>query len=570
MIKPYLLLFFLAIVSNAFAQTANEIKLQEAVQKYNTLRSESDKLTAASSIYEITEICGKFIDLDKDFIAITNPDSDQMTVVISYFRMNTLYEAGYNYGRAGMNNEAYDILKGIEFLVSGFVSADFPLRYQYFGKAYSIQYSNFQPTKYQYYVGYAEICNNLGKTDEALEKVRMSESVRISENALFNRCIALNIGTKIKESRQEYDREQADFCINMMESYSNLSDDYLKEYAKSKQDLSLKGWERLQKTLNSSANLSPNGDYYKRAVAPLAKFNHLKEAAEAYKKAISANCFDRAFLFEAFEFGMANDQNISLIAADRLMYITGNTDCNEWDKISGLYLKLDNTDKVSAAAKKASECRKAQARAIKKANQNFHLYVGTYPFRYMTKTEKMDFNGIVGILSGKTMINLSAAKVRQKRYYFSDLWINSWESTDDNWKPTWDGFEADLSIRFANERFNKTGSYSYFGPRFGYARKTLSAVGTNVTDKNGYTTFQTFNPVDEQIQIMFESGGIVYGKTLALDMNIGFGAYYGSFSTGNPDFILEENHYENILLEYEMAKRWGPVLKFNISLGFML
>lgn len=568
--KPYLFFLFLAIMSNSFAQTANEIRLQEAVQKYNTLRSESDKLTSASSVLEITAVCDKFIALDKEFIAITNPDSDQMTVVISYFRMNTLYEAGYNYGRIGMNKEAYDIMKAIEFLISGFVSDDFPLRYQFFGKAYSIQYSNFQPTKYQYYVGYAEICNNLGKTDEALEKVRMSELVRISENALFNRCIALNLGTRIKENKLEFDREQADFCINMMESYSNLSGDYLKEFAKSKQDLSLQGWERLQKTLNFSAGISPNSDYYKRAVAPLVKFNHLKEAGEAYKKAISANCYDNAFLYAAFEFGMTNDQNISQLAADRLMYITGNTDCTEWDKISGLYEKLGTSDKVSAALKKASECRKAQARDINRANQNFHLYLGTFPFRYMTKSDKMDYNGIVGILAGSTMINLSATKVQQKKYYFSDLWINSWESTDDDWKPTWDGFEAEISIRFANERFGKTGSYSYFGPRFGYARKTLSEVGTNVTDKNGFTTYQTFNPVDEQIQIMFESGGIVYGKTLALDMNVGLGAYYGSFSTGNPDFILEENHYENKLLEYEMAKRWGPVLKFNISLGFML
>lgn len=552
------------------AQTANEIKLQEAVKKYNTLRNESDKLTSASPTSEILEVSGKFIDLDKDFIGITNPDSDQMTVVISYFRMNTIYEAAYNFGRIGQNKDAYDALKGIEFLMSGFVPEDFPLKYQFFGKPYSIQYSNFQPTKYQYYVGYAEICNNLGKTDEALEKVRNSESVRTSDNSLFNRCIALNIGTTIKENKLEYDKELADFCISLMESYSNLSEDYLKEFKKSNQDLSLKGWERLQKTLNNSTTLSYKSDYYKRAVAPLLKFNHNKEAGDAYKKALAENSFDRPFIYEAFEFGMSNDQSVSRLAADRLMSITGNQDCSEWDKINGLYKRLGNNSKAAEAASKATDCRKAEARKQRKANQNFHLYLGTYPFKYMARADKMDINGIVGILAGKTMINISAAKVQQKRYYFSDLWINSWESTDDNWKPTWDGFEADIAFRFANERFSKTGSYSYFGPRFGYANKTLSAVSTDVTDKNGNMSYQTFNPVDQQVQIMFESGGIVYGKTLALDMCVGAGVYYGSFGTGNPDFILEENHYANQLLEYEMAKRWGPVLKFNISLGFML
>lgn len=210
------------------------------------------------------------------------------------------------------------------------------------------------------------------------------------------------------------------------------------------------------------------------------------------------------------------------------------------------------------------------AKNIRGDEQNFHLYIGTYPIRYMTKPEKMDINGIVGFLTGKTMINITATKMQQKRYYFGDLWLNEWESTDDNWKPTWDGFEGDIAFRFSSERFSETGSFSYMGPRIGYAKKTLSAVKTDVTDRNENVTSQTFNPVDEQIQLMFEVGAMAYTRSIGIDLNIAFGTYYGSFGTGNPDFILEENHYSNQLLENEMAKRWGPILKFNFSIGFML
>lgn len=564
------LLGILVFIMNSFvlSQTNNQKTLQNAILKYNNFRDEIQELQVPVTDEQIAHVEQLSRNIISKLDSIQSPDNDEMRKVISYFRPNTQYEIAFLYGKIGKLKKCHSLMMAIEPEMTKFTSDAFPMNYSYFGTNYSIKFENYKPTLCEFYTALSELSSTQSTENDVLLYGRKALNL-ITDNE-FLRGINHYHMVKAKKKLKVIDKEYADLSLGLIESYSRFSQSELESAQKSKINGDVVGWENLNSILTSNSISLDKAAYYQRAASALSKANSLKNAEDAYKMAISNGSLDRNFLFEAGEFGARNSKELGIQAADKLSQIISNSDCNGWIAIGDLYSKLGEKSKSQTALDQANKCTKAEQKKIARSNRNFHLYLGTYPTRYFTQPSKMDYSGVVGILTGKTMINFSYLQVKKKNYYFPDLWLREKESTDDNWKPKWDGIQADVGLRFCQDRFSKTGSYTYVGPKFGYARKTLSEVETGVTDANGNYSIHKFNPVDEQLQFMIESGVIAYGKTFGIDLNMGFGAFYGTFKTGNEQIKLEENTFDNVLLDNETDTHWGPIIRINITLGIML
>lgn len=569
MIRSILLVFFVGILGyTSRGQSQNQKTLQNAVQKYNSYRDEVYALSNPVTDDQITVLENKAEIILLKLDSIKSPDDDEMRRVISYFRLNTNYLIGYTLGIAGYFKKCYSELQVLENEFFSYSPLSFPMRYSFFGKNYIIKYDNFLNTLHNYYSSMTELSFRQSNYSETLRYGRKSEALNTDNS--YMRLITQNYMLQAKNKQNIKDKEVAELSVLLLESHSKLSEENLKLIADNKLDVEKVGWENLRTMLNDNTIQFDKIAFAQRAASALSESKKSGSASEAYAFALSMGSINRDFLIEAAEFGIDNDKALGIRATDKLMQISSESNCEIWSTIGILYTRLGESKKSSQAYNQGDRCHKKMQKTANRNSQNFHIYLATYPARYFTKPEKMDYSGVIGILSGKTMLNFSFIQVKQKNYYFSDLWLREKESTDDNWKPKWDGIQADFGIRFCQDRFSRTGSYTYVGPKFGYARKTLSSVESGVTDASGNYSVQVFNPVDEQLQLMIESGVIAYSKSFGIDLNFGVGAYYGTFSSGNDQYKIEEATFDNILLNNETQKHWAPILRINITLGLML
>ncbi|MBK9013094.1 MAG: hypothetical protein IPM82_02855 [Saprospiraceae bacterium] len=150
------------------AQTPTE-NLQSAVEIYNALREYQggfdSKTITQSNIDDVKTRMDKGVALLDKVIREGNADQIKAS---RYFKNNFKYEYGFVLGMKGQNAKSYEVMKEIEKDITAFISADFPLRYEYFGKNYVINWDNFAPTQAEFLTGFAEISYNLGKYEEAV------------------------------------------------------------------------------------------------------------------------------------------------------------------------------------------------------------------------------------------------------------------------------------------------------------------------------------------------------------------------------------------------------------------
>jgi hypothetical protein len=368
----------------------------------------------------------------------------------------------------------------------------------------------------------------------------------------------------------QYNKEAFEFATNLIINYSTLNAEHKDLLNKNNYATPDACYQVMRKFASEDKALYNNGTPFAKVAPILNQINEIELAKDAYNQAIKGGYNDKTFLTEAATFGVSNDRNLALQSLDLLSALALSGDCEKFDWISSKYSEIGENNKASLTAKKAAQCRDNIVRAEKKANRNFHLFLGTYPARYMTQPSKMDYGAVLGILAGKTMINFSAIKVQQKNYFFSDLWLREKESTLEGYKATWDGYQFDLGFRFSAEKFRPKGTYRYIGPQIGYAKKTLATMESDVTDQQGNMVHQSFKPIDEQLQLMITTGMISYNKVAAIDLSFSLGAYYGTFSIGHDTYNLDDYTYSNILLDNELNKHWGPIMRINLVVGLML
>ncbi|MBK9013093.1 MAG: hypothetical protein IPM82_02850 [Saprospiraceae bacterium] len=262
---------------------------------------------------------------------------------------------------------------------------------------------------------------------------------------------------------------------------------------------------------------------------------------------------------------------VGLAATDRIAAATYSTDCQAMKDIAAMYKYWNQSDKETEYLKKSNTCfadsEKAAAKAAKAArrsNGNFNLYIGADILPLLNTNPKRDLGGVVDFVFRKSAIEFGYKKINRNKENIFDLWIaEAPDAAQDNIS-RWDGFKAHFQPKF----FTKNSDHGYVGILLGYNEKNFDAMSVNATqDVDGAFSTQTFDPSVKQYVGMLNFGGMLLAKGFGLDMNFGIGANYSSFDPGNP---LDRSLYtiDNPLLEYRKDHYWGVVLGMTMGINF--
>lgn len=570
-----------------FAQTPVE-DLQKAVEIYNAMREYQDGFTAKTltqaNIDDVKTRLDKCVGLlDK---VIREGNADQIKTA-RYFRNNAKYEYGFTLGMKGQNALAFEVMKEIERDITSFTASDFPLRYEFFGKNFVINWDNFAPTQAEFLTGFAEICYNLSKYDDA---VRVNKKAISHPNTTgWLRYVAVNkmLDIYAKNSSTLTAEEHSNFALQAMNEYDKLSEtekETVKEYdyptVKRSMEIVLKAAQAnpAQPALDRLAEAIPLVIKYDQdnpnsltALELCYKNNYRGQAAwdrvaNDYAKVMHT----KSQMAQPQNFVLATKARyVGLAATDRIA-AAASYDCQTMKDVAAMYAYWKQTDKETEYLKKAKTCDEDKAKAAAKAakaarrsNGNFNLYIGADILPLLNTNPKRDYGAVVDFVFRKSAIEFGYKKIRQNKENIFDLWINEVDEADQDNISRWDGFKLHFQPKF----FTKNSDNGYFGIYLGYNEKDFAPMTVNViNDADGAISSQIFDPSVKQYVGMFNFGGMILGKGFGVDMHFGIGANYSTFDAGNP---LDRSQYtiENPLLEGRKDNYWGLVLHTGITMG---
>ena len=567
----------LLLQTGLFAQTIVE-DLQKAVENYNAMREYIDGLNSKtitqSNVDDVKARMGKAVVLlDK---VIREGNADQIKVG-RYFRNNARYQYGFVLGMKGENNKAYDVMKEIERDVTAFTSGDFPLRYEFFGKNFIINWDNFAPTQAEFLTGFAEICYNLSKYDDA---VRVNKKALVHPNLTdWLRYISVNkmLDINAKDKKLLSPDEQADYALKSILEYDKLSSDS-KEVVKENNYPTVKRGTGIlikEATAGNSVNLASK---CAEAAPVVNKYEpRSKDVLTLYELSYRGNYNgDAAFHRAAHDFALnvlgKNPEvghYVGSAATDQLALMLGSTDCDGMKEVANMYGIWGKTDKRLDFEKRYSECQKMQekeaaraAKAARRSNRNFNFYVGANILPLINTNPKRDYGGVVNFVFKKSALEFGYAKIRQNKENIFDLWIAEVDDADQDNISRWDGYKAHFQPKF----FTENGK-GYIGILLGYNEKSFDSLAVNVIhDLDGAWSNETFKPGIKQYVGILNIGGMNLLKGFGLDMSFGIGANYSTFDPGNP---LDRRQYtiENPLLEHRKDHYWGFVMRIGFTVG---
>ncbi len=578
----------LLLHSGLFAQTPVE-DLQNGVETYNALQEYRDGFTTVtvtqSNIDDVKSRMEKCVVLlDK---VIREGNADQIKTA-RYFRNNAKYEYGFTLGMKGQNALAFEVMKQIERDITNFTASDFPLKYEFFGKKFSISWENFAPTQAEFLTGFAEICYNLGKYEDA---------VRVNKKALSHpnttewlRYVATNkmIDIYAQNSKLLTPTEYQDYSLQSIKQYDQLDEENKESVSEFNYPTEKRGIDILVKEAQANPSQQAIGRCAEAAPISLKydqenpknltlfelcyKNNYNGSAAwDRVASDFAKVAHTKSQMAQPQDLGAAKQARfVGLAATDHIAAATSSTDCQAMKDVAAMYAYWKQADKESEYLKKGKACtetsEKAAAKAAKSArrgNGNFNLYLGADILPLLTTNPKRDYGAVVDFVFRKAAIEFGYKIINQNKENIFDLWINEVEDANQDNVSRWDGFKLHFQPKF----FTKKSDNGYIGVYLGYNEKNFDAMSVNVTsDADGAFSSEIFKPGVKQYVGMLNFGGMLLGKGVGLDMHFGIGANYSTFDPGNP---LDRSLYtiDNPLLEGRKDNYWGLVLHMGITMG---
>lgn len=563
------LLFSSVLLSKAQTYTENEQKLESAVKIYNEIKVEVVKVQENSD--RTQSDLNRVVDRIKEGLPIleriASPDTDDQAKTIRYFLNNLRYQQGFLYGVYGLNTQMMDLITPCMEFFNEAGPSYFPLRYKFDNKNYIIKYDDFKYTRGQFYTALAEGALQLRNHDLALESSR--QAVKIAEDG-FHKMLSFKDLLYTKTKLGQYDREMADESLNMMAGYLSLSSDYKKQMDSF--NITYKdGWNFLLDAFNNNSSMSDASNTFARAAAILVAAGDKELASAAYQKSLDAGNRDKEFLFSLASSGEYSTRTLKGRACDMLA-ASASLNCSEMEKLSALYRELGNTDQAGNFSRKAQKCSQQAAKnAARSGGGGLHLYLGTYPMRFIGHKNYRDYGGVAALSAGKFMLLGSYMKVQKNMYAWTDMFFKEVEDNSGD-KYYWSGEQIDVTFRFSPDAFRKKSTTTYFGPQFGYSKRKLTDMHSDVTN---ITTGATqaglvFNPLDTYYQLAFNIGEFVGGKAVGMDFNFSLGASYGKFSLDNPAFNLDDFTYSHGYLDNREEWHIGMVMRLSFTIGLFL
>ncbi len=560
------------------AQTVTE-NLQSAVEIYNALREYQDgldpKTVDQSNLDDIKYRMDKGIVLLDQVLRDGNADQIK---VARYFRNNFKYEYGFILGMMGNNAKAYEAMKEIEKDFTNFSAADFPLKYDYFGKAYIINWDNYAPTQAEFLTGMAEISYNLGKYGDA---IRVNKKAIAHPNTTgWLRYIAVNKMIDIYNTNSSLltQTEYLDYALQSIQEYDKMDEINLESVKENNYPTAKRGVGILVKSYTGI--VTPEAATRFGSAAPIAakSLPNDVEVLKLYELAYRGGYNGDATYHKSAEAYARNNKGLNAMVATyvgttaiaKLAASTFSGNCEELLEIADLYGKWNMNKEKTEYNKKYDACMNARdkanakaAKAARRNNGNFNLYLGADLIPLLNTNPKRDYGAVVDFVFKKSAIEFGYKKIRNNKENIFDLWINEVDDASQDNISRWDGFKLHFQPKF----FNRHTHTSYFGIYLGYNEKNFDSLDVSVVhDLDGSYSVQTFKPGVTQYVGMLNFGSMLLGKGVGMDIHFGIGANYSTFDAGNP---LDRSVYtiDNPLLEYRKDHYWGLVMHAGITMG---
>lgn len=555
--------------SRAQTLTENEQKIENAVKIYNEIKAEVGKLQVNTqrTQSDLKQVENRIKEGLAILSGIADPETDDQAKTIRYFSTNLSYQNGFLYGIYGLNSRMVELLTPCKEFFDQAGPSYFPLRYKFNSKNFIIKYEDFSYSRGQFYAALAEGAVKLSNYTLAIESSR--QAVSLTEDA-FLKMLSYNFLLNTKSKLEQFDNEMVEQSLNMIAGYVNLNSDDRKMVDSFDIDYK-KGWSHLTDAFDKNSSSGDAAAVFSRAAALLVKAGDKELSAAAYQKALDAGNRDKNFLFDLASSGEYSSRTLKGRACDMLA-AASSLSCSEMDRLAALYRDLGNTGQAESFSNKARKCNQQAAKsASRSAGGGVHLYLGTYPLSFISHKNYRDYGGVAGISAGKFMLLGSYMKVQKNKYAWTDMFFKEVEDNSND-KYYWSGEQIDVTFRFSPDAFRKKSTTTYLGPQFGYSKRKLTDMHSDVTNlSTGVTqTALVFNPLDTYYQLAFNIGQFVGGKAVGMDFNFSLGASYGMFSLDNPDYNLDDFTYSHGYLDNREEWHIGMVMRLSFTLGLYL
>lgn len=588
--KQYSILFVVLLISNIRSVNAQitytriDEMIDSAVHHYNSFRDYTQKLNpkiiTQADVDNVVLLSGE---INTEFSRIMRISSGEQKSVAAYFQALTLYERGYIYGMKGDLEKGYETMQQIEAYMLSQSAANFPKKYLFEGKNYSVKWENFAPTLKEFYSGMAEFTLNEGAYDRCKEFTRYALGVDYTttdtDGKLWFEYIALTKYIDATKKSGVYADDAFAYANKFNYAYAQLSEEYKKLIAEYNYPSHVTGFEFLSQVASNRPDLA-TGYAWSTAGGAFVLLKDNAKTTFCYNKALDLNYNEDVFITLAYAHATLTDDDalgLKTCAVDEARI--SSSDCARWSAMAINWRNYGGTDKAKAAEEKSSNCYEEQRRAqeeaearakklARKENRNASFYAGVYPVPLICRYDHYrDYGGVVGIGMWNVCIEGSYKLINRNIVVFDDLSYQEVDSPDE--RMLWDGYRAHIAFKFG-ERDNYSDDNFFVGPVFELVEKSMLGIKSGVSEQTSgfYLGDQWFYPTEKSYNAYLNMGSRIEENHWMFEYFMGIGVTYSMFDIGNADFDNETYLFSNNLLEYRKAERFGPIIRLGCTFGF--
>ncbi len=581
---PHVIALFLFCISQTLnAQvryTSLDIRLDTAVHHYNRFRDLADsydpKISAASRFNEVIDMGNS---VAGELQSIMRGATGMQKEVAEYFYYLTQFKKGYVYGVNGNFSESYTLLTPLSTYFITQSESTFPKKYLFEGKNYAISYENFAPTQLNYYATLTELYLYKKEYASVFDWALMAGMVNYTDGAAelaWDKYVAFSKYIDASKESGIYPDGALEAGVRFLEYYAALSRTEKLTVGEYNYPSNRSGYQYLVLISDKKATFNDPA-LWVRAAQALIKCEDQAAAAECYMHALDAGLSDYTVFTEIYAFAAgANNRTLGLKACATEEPLIGDGDCAGFSELASHWRQFGDTDKAQATEAKAADCAEVAARQqaeaekqerkrTRKYNRDFSLFAGIYPLPLLTLDNTYrDYGGVVGFGLYNFSMEFSYKYINRNIVTMEDLAFNEIDSPEE--RILWDGYRAHVALKFGER--DGSDDDMFVGPLFEIADKSFVPLGSAVFDANGvYITDAMFYPKELSYNGYLNFGMHLEENHFMFDYFFGIGASYSRFDVGNSNFDRDAFDFSNTLLQNRKPERWGPLVRFGITLG---
>ena len=556
-----------------------DIRIDTAVHHYNAYSTFCSSLESKSiTDSQLKEAESRYTAIKSEFESIMRVSSGMQYDVSAYFYNLSIHRMGFLYGVAGNIDAGYQLMTSISGYFSSQSAETFPKKYLFEGKSYTINYENFADVQLEYFVSLTELHGINGNYNEVFKYAEKCYSIQLNniDFGNWNKYIALIKYAEASKQFAVYPDNAMEMGVRLLEIYASLNASYKQTIKENNYPSNQTGYAYLLEVYGNKPAQS-NAALWLRAAAALYEVSDMTNTGQCYSYALDAGIQDRSVFPSIYTHATTMINNsLGLKACNAELALISADDCAGRaalavyfkqfnDDATGNQLEREANDCFKEAERIAQQEEKERKRRQRREDRNFSVYAGFYPIPLMTlQNNYRDYGGVVGFGFHKFSMEGSYKLINRNVVTMEDLTFNEIDYPEE--RILWDGYRAHVAFKFGDR-----GGYDgdmFYGPLFEIVDKKYTPVPSMVMTPSGVTVGSAvFNPTELSYNAYLNFGLHVEQNHFMFDYFIGVGGSYSTFDVGNADYDPAEFDFSNTLLQNRKPERFGPIIRFGITLG---